>query len=89
MFCLPKTAWPPTWASPASADIISFDLTTPNAAILTAVGPYATVTISRTSTTSALITFTSLTNGGFLYMMGDGGTADLNVNKSDRSHVVL
>ena len=67
-------------ASPASADIISFDLTTPNAAISTAVGPYATVTISRTSTTSALITFTSLTNGGFLYMMGDGGTADLNVN---------
>jgi hypothetical protein len=26
------------------------------------------------------VTFTSQTNGGYIYLMGDGGTADLNVN---------
>ncbi len=66
--------------SPALADIISFDISVPNAALSGFTGPYATVDINRTSTTTATITFTSLTNGGFLYMMGDGGSADLNVN---------
>jgi hypothetical protein len=60
-----------------SADIT---INTANAALSGFGGPYANVHIDLTSTTTADITFTSLTNGGFLYMMGDGGSADLNVN---------
>ena len=60
-----------------SADIA---ISVPNAALSGFTGPYATLHIDLTSTTTADVTFTSLTNGGFIYMMGDGGTADLNVN---------
>jgi hypothetical protein len=63
-----------------SADSTTITLSNPNTAISCCTGPYATVTIDRTSTTTANVTFTSLTNGGYIYLMGDGGTADLNVN---------
>jgi hypothetical protein len=52
----------------------------PNAALSGFTGPYANLHVDLTSSTTADITFTSLTNGGFIYLMGDGGTADLNVN---------
>ena len=55
-------------------------LNTGNTAVAGDAGPYATVTITLDSSTTATVTFNSLTNGGFIYLMGDGGTADLNVN---------
>jgi hypothetical protein len=68
------------FASVARADIVTFDLTAGNSAISGLTGPYATVTINRTSSTTAVVTFTSDTNGGNIYLMGDGGSADVNVN---------
>jgi hypothetical protein len=62
----------------ALADLFTFDLGSINISGLT--GPYVEVTVNRTSNTTATITFASLTNGGNLYLMGDGGAADLNVN---------
>jgi hypothetical protein len=64
----------------AHADIINFNLSIGNAAISGFTGPYAQVTIDLTSSTTADLTFTSLTNSGNIYLMGDGGTADVNVN---------
>jgi VPDSG-CTERM motif len=61
----------------AKADTISFNLTVSNFGFT---GPYASVTVNRTSTTMATITFTSLTNSGNIYLMGDGSTVALNVN---------
>jgi hypothetical protein len=62
------------------ADTISFNLDTPNDAISGFPGPYANVTINLTSATTADVTFVSLTNSGNIYLMGDGSTADVNVN---------
>jgi hypothetical protein len=67
------------WVPPASATLM-LTLGTPNAALSCCTGPYATVSVTQTSTTTADIEFNSLTNGGYIYLMGDGGTADLNVN---------
>ena len=68
-------------ASSAFADIISFNLTTPNVVGLDCcTGPYATVTVNRADANDATVTFDSLTNGGFLYLMAGNSAADLNVN---------
>lgn len=68
-------------ANQTKADTTTITIANGNTAIAgCCTGPYATVDINRTSTTTATITFTSLTNGGYIYLMGDGGTADLNVN---------
>ena len=67
-------------APTALADSFTFDLTTGNTAIAGFTGPYATVTVDLTSSTTATITFTSLTNSGNIYLMGDGGTVGVNVN---------
>jgi hypothetical protein len=64
----------------AKADTISFNLTVGNAAIAGNPGPYATVTVNRTDTTHATITFTSLTNGSNIYLFGDGSSVAVNVN---------
>lgn len=58
----------------------TFTIGSPNTALSCCTGPYAMVTITLDTSTTASVTFTSLTNGGFTYLMGDGGTADLNVN---------
>ena len=60
-------------------------LNTGNTAVAGDAGPYAMVTITLDSSTTATVTFNSLTNGGFIYLMGDGGTADLNVNGTTSS----
>jgi hypothetical protein len=72
-------------APKASADTISqFDLTYTNLSGVT--GPYVHVYIDLNSAgTTATITFTSLTNGGNTYLLGDGGTVGLNVNGSSFS----
>jgi hypothetical protein len=64
----------------AKADLFTFDLGIGNSAISPYSGPYAQVVVDRTSSSTATITFTSLTNSGFIYLMGDGGTAGVNVN---------
>ena len=63
----------------ASADTI-FDLGTGNTAISGFPGPYAEVDVALVDATHATITFTSLTNSGNIYLMGDGGTVAVNVN---------
>jgi hypothetical protein len=67
-------------APSAWADSISFNLIAGNSAISGFPGPYASVTVNRTSSTMATITFSSLTNSGNIYLLGDGGTAAVNVN---------
>jgi hypothetical protein len=74
-------------ASSAWADTVSFNLTTGNSAISGFPGPYATVTVNRTDSTHATITFDSLTGsggscpaGGCTYLFGDGGSVAVNVN---------
>lgn len=58
------------------------DISSANAAISGFPGPYATVTVTTPTLNSnmATITFTSNTVGANIYLMGDGGTADVNVN---------
>lgn len=68
-------------ASSASADTLTFDLTAPNLGGLDCcTGPYASVTVDRASNTAATVTFNSLTNGGYIYLMGGAQSTDLNVN---------
>ncbi len=64
----------------ASADSIGFDIAVPNAALAPFPGPYAHVDVNRTSTTTAIITFTGLTTGGFTYFFGAANAIDINVN---------
>jgi len=64
----------------ANADVISFNLTTGNQAISGFTGPYANVSVNLTAPTLATITFTSLTNSGNIYLLGDGGSVAVNVN---------
>ena len=63
----------------ASADSV-FDLTSGNSALTGFAGPYAVVDVHLDSSTVATITFTSLTNAGDIYLLGDGGTVGVNVN---------
>jgi VPDSG-CTERM motif len=61
------------------ADMASFDLFSGNPGISGFPGPYAHVVVDRTSQTTATITFTSLTNGGNIYLMGGQGAVAVNV----------
>jgi hypothetical protein len=64
----------------ARADVIAFDLIGGNSSISGYTGPYDHVVVDLTDSTHATITFTSLTNSGNIYLMGDGGTVGVNVN---------
>ena len=64
----------------AKADTFSFNLGVGNPAISGYPGPYVSVTVSRTNSTHATITFTSLTAAGNIYLMGDGSSVAVNVN---------
>ena len=71
----------------ASADSITFDISSVNFTGFT--GPFIQVTVDRTSATTAVITFSSLTSTGVgcspspcTFMMGGSSAADLNVNAS-------
>jgi len=68
--------------NPAAADtFFTYSLGVGNSAISGFPGPYATATVDLNSAgTSATITFTSLTNSGNIYLMGDGGSVAVNVN---------
>jgi len=65
--------------SGASATTV-YTIDVPNAGLAGFTGPYATVTVNLIDSTHASIEFDALINGGFLYLMGDGGSADLEVN---------
>src|SRR5438132_82130 len=67
-------------AAPAAHATIIESINTPNSAIAGFTGPYAQVSITRVNNNTANIVFTSLTTNGRTFLMGDGGTADLNVN---------
>ncbi len=64
----------------AKADTSSFNLSVGNPAISGYPGPYVSVTVNRTNSTHATITFTSLTAAGNIYLMGDGSSVAVNVN---------
>jgi len=70
-------------AGTASADVFQFLLTDGNLGSAFP-GPYAQVTVNLINGTTAQITFDSLTSGTspnrYTYLMGDGGSAALNVN---------
>jgi hypothetical protein len=68
-------------ALPARADLM-FNLDTGNSAISGFTGPYATVDVHLVDATHATVEFTSLTNSGNIYLMGDGGSVAVNVNAS-------
>src|SRR5215831_18808779 len=68
--------------SSAKADTISYSIGLGNPPIAGYTGPYVGVLVNRTSATTADITFTSLSNGSETFLIGDGGTAAVNVNAS-------
>lgn len=66
-------------ASSARADTITYSLDVGNSAV-TGTGPFASVMVDLTSSTTATLTYDSLTNGGFIYLLLDGSSADANIN---------
>jgi PEP-CTERM motif len=62
-----------------SADI---PVSVPNTGLSGFTGPFATLHIDLTSIITANVSFTSLTNGGYIYLLGGQAAADLNVNGS-------
>jgi PEP-CTERM motif len=66
----------------AKADTVTFTLGVGNSAISGYPPPYGTVSVDRTSSTTATITFTADSHGGYFYLFGDGGTGGVNVNAS-------
>jgi PEP-CTERM motif len=66
----------------AVLDSTDIGITVANMGLSGFVGPFATLHIDLTSTTTANVSFTSLTNGGNIYLLGGEAAADLNVNGS-------
>ncbi len=66
--------------STAMADTITYTLNYGNYGINSYPGPYATVTVNLTSSTTATIDFDSLINGNYVYMFGANSALDVNVN---------
>jgi hypothetical protein len=64
------------------ADTQTFSISVGNPAVSGFPGPYATLVVNRTDTTHATLTFTSLTNSGNIYLMGDGSSVAVNVRAS-------
>jgi hypothetical protein len=65
----------------ASADsLFTSTLNTQNDGLAGYTAPFGTVTVDLTSSTTATITFTSSTVGSNIYLFGDGGSVDVNIN---------
>lgn len=64
------------FSSNASA-VLSFDLNISN---LVYSGPMVRVDVTRLTATTATVEFTSLVNGGNIFLLGDGGSVAANVN---------
>jgi hypothetical protein len=71
------------------ANSINYTLNTPNTSISGYTGPYATVNVNLTDSTHATITFTGNTVGGNTFLFGGAQFADVNVNATTFSLVVL
>ena len=71
--------------SSSKADTISYQLSQGNPPVAGFTGPYVDVLVDRTSTTTAQITFTSLSNGSETFLLGNGGSAAVNVNAASWS----
>jgi hypothetical protein len=67
-------------APSAQADVINYSLGTGNSSLSGFTGPFADVTINRTSSTTAVITFTADSNSLDTYLMGGAQAVDVNVN---------
>src|SRR6266403_273280 len=63
----------------AKADFI-FNLSTGNSAIAGFPGPYATVDVHLVDSTHATVSFSSMTNGGNIYLFGAVNAVAVNVN---------
>ena len=63
----------------AFADVL-YTIGVPNTQLAGYSGPYATTTVHLVDATHATITFDAQTNGGYVYLLGDGSEADVNVN---------
>lgn len=68
------------WAAPPASATLMLSLGVGNPAIAGFAGPYGSVAVTRTSATTADITFTSNVVAGNIYLFGDGGMVGLNVN---------
>jgi len=66
----------------AAGDVIHYTLGIPNNALSIYPAPYADLTVNRTDSTHATITFDSLSTGGFTYLFMAAQVADVNVNAS-------
>lgn len=66
--------------SPLRADPVTYDLCCGNTQLSAETGPYVTASVTLDSSTTATISFTSLTNGGYTYYIGGAQAVDLNVN---------
>lgn len=62
------------------ADTFAFDISVPNSAISGFAGPYVHGVVTTNGSNVATVQFTSLTNSGNIYLMGDGSTMALNVS---------
>ncbi len=71
--------------SGAWADTITYELGIGNSAISGFTGPYASVLVDLTTTTTATITYSSLTKSGNIYLLGDGGSVAVNINATEWS----
>jgi hypothetical protein len=69
----------------AHANLITYSLDTGNSGISGYTGPYGSVDVDLTSSTTATITFTGNTVGGYQYAFGGQGVAGVNVNASSWS----
>lgn len=69
-------------AASASLSSYTYTLSAPNSTISNYTGPYATVKVDLDTATPTIATIKAegLTNGGYIYLLGDGGSLDLNVN---------
>jgi hypothetical protein len=69
----------------ASQALTTYTLGLGNPAIAGFTGPYAEVSVTLTSATTADITFLSLANGSETFLLGDGGSVAVNVNATSWS----
>ena len=67
-------------APQAFGDVIHYLISVPNSGISGFPPPYADLTVNRTDSTHATLTFDSLNTGGFTYLFIDSSIADVNVN---------
>jgi hypothetical protein len=69
----------------ASQALTTYTLGLANPPVAVFTGPYAEVSVTLTSATTADVTFSSLANGFQTFLLGDGGSVAVNVNATSWS----